>query len=1422
MTDVLADAVAGHQARWDAMRAAVRQQRTAPPLQRVPPGGPLPASFAQQSLWLVEQIAGGAVNNLCIAIELSGQLDRQALEDALATLMRRHAVLRTTLQWQGHQLLQLVHEPAAFGLPLTNLCIETVDTAKPDPTAERRDQAHRIAAREAALPFDLSSASCMRARLLRLAIEKHWLLLTFHHLAFDGWSFEVFMGELAALYRSGRDHGAVACPPSVLPDIQVHYADYAAWQRRWMDVASLPSQLSYWKRQLAGPLPVLRLPTDRPRAPVTERRGDVLGFELAPRLSRQLTALAEREGSTLFALLLAAFNVLLYRYTGDEDIIVGTPVAQRNRPELARVVGPLLNTLAVRTDLAGAPAFSRLLARVTATVQDALTHQDLPFEQLIEALDLPRNPDATPLVQVMFTFQNLPASDWSFAGLTSEAWNVHNGSAAFDASLAMWHKAGALGGQLIYDADLFDAAFMQQLFESFRTLLNALAASPATAIDRLPVLPDGSLRALQQWNATASAYPRETGIVDLFDAEAVQNGQATALACRAARTTYAELKARSVALAAVFRELGVDQGALVVLRLPHGPDFVIAALAALRTGAAYVPLAPDEPVGRVMAGLRGARVACVVGVDPNDELARIFETVLLVPDSNGAFQLRATATLRAPRVSPVQRGDAPGKPDALACVMFTSGSTGKPKGVCVPQRGIVRLVKGQNHVRLGRDEVMLQLAPVAFDASTFEIWGALLNGATLAFADVAQPTLADIAVVIRRYRVTTLWLTTGLFDAMVDEQLQALAGLRQLLVGGDVLPVPKAMHFMREVPSCRLVNFYGPTENSTFSTFCELSPALLQHAGNAPIGRPVCNSQVWVLDRHGEPVPPGAPGEAWLGGDGVMLGYLNDAEANEACLRPNPFSARPGALLYRSGDRVRMRRDGQLAFIGRKDSQLKLRGFRVEPGECEQIIAASPLVQAVAVVARPSCHGPQLAAHVVARPGAAEGHALVLALRDHVQGLLPLHLRPAAWMVHTALPLDANGKIDRQTLRSLAADVVAAGKGTDQQRAVAPEGSLEATIAQAFAQILQLPAVDPSMSFFDLGGHSLLALRLLDALEATLQRKVPLAWLFRHSSVAALCAALRDDDSRRNSDAAPDIRSDAMARDLGLVELRQGPPGRALFVVPGGRGGMAEMMLYARLLSHAEPSLAAWGLLAPGIDGTSAPQASVQAMATDFIARVRREQPSGPWLIAGECVGGVIAHEMARQMQAQGDEVALLLLDSWCPTDNGVRHYWQVQLPRTLASERRLLRRAAAADLWDVLRQHVRSRPAFGMRTSVLYAREVVLTLVRVASAWRRKIAQVGKPEPGAEAAHAAGQQYIAAAMAHRPRPSPPDSTLRATLLVTEQNQRLGLTTDWLPLLPGLTVVTTPGDHESYLRETPEATAPRFLTCLARLESDHE
>ncbi len=1370
----------GREALWGAVRAVLNAQRDAPPLERAARDTSPPASFAQQRLWFLERLApGSATHGQTVACRLTGPLGVSALERGLAEMVRRHEALRTTLRWEDGRLVQVVHDPAPFALPVEDL--EALDAARRD------EEAGRGAAREARAPFDLDRAPLLRARLFRLAPGEHVLVLTMHHLAFDGWSFDVFMRELGALHAA-----FLAGAPSPLAEPAVRYADYAAWQRQWLEGEARAPLLDYWTARMRGPLAVARLPADRSRRPVHVRRGDWQSLAIEPALANSVKRLGHGEGATPFMTFLAAFQVLLYRYTGADDLVVGTPVANRNRAGLEGLVGLFANTLALRTALGGQPRFRELLGRTRDTVLGAYAHQDLPFEMLVEAIRGAQRAPESPLFEVMFAYQNLPRTEGAFPGLDARAWNVGNGTAKFEATLFLLEDAGGLSALLEYDADLFDAASMARLLAHFRHLLGEIVRDPDRSIDALALMSaDEERQALLECNDTGTDYPRETPIHRVLEAQARRTPHAAAVVHAGGELTYAQLDALAGSLARRLAAAGVACGDRVAVCLDPSPALVASFLAVLKAGAAYVPVDPSEPGERTARMLRQAAVTAVIA-DPALAACVAATGVRMIDPGLGE---------EASALPPAQRA---GEVDAtsLACVMFTSGSTGNPKGACITHRGVVRLARGANYADMGPGDVFLQLAPVTFDASTFEIWGALLNGATLVLPAVRRPSLQEIGELVRRHRVSVLWLTTGLFELMVDARPADLAGVRQLLTGGDVLSPRHAARFLEQAPGCRLVNCYGPTESTTFATFhpVERGPGLGDE--RIPIGRPVSNTQVYVLDPLLRPVPPGVAGEACIGGDGLMRGYAGDEPSTRERLVPNPFPGLPGPWLYRSGDIVRRRGDGSLDFIGRIDGQVKIRGFRVEPGGVEALLGLSPLVRSAAVVAHRRASGEAgLVAYVVPASATAAREDLARALRDFLRARLPEWHVPSAFEVVESLPITANGKVDRAALPPPSSTAP-----PRPHAARPPLDGVERAVARSFERVLGLESLAADDDFFDCGGTSLAALRLVADLEGSFATKLPLASLYEHPTVAGMAAQLRDLEP-----VAPPAAPGA-GRRSNIVEIKRARSGTPLFVVPGGHGGMAEMTLYAQVMSHVRRELPVYGLLARGVDGLAPPHGCVADMADAYVDEVLSAWPRGPYALAGECVGGVVAFEMARRLAGRGREVALLLLmDTWCPSLAGTMHYRLVERPRTLLGARSSVARAGLADVGRVLREHVRDRPDAGPLRSLRYGVNVALTLKRVADPWLEAVRQVGKPAPGAERIAEAESAYVDLVMRHRPRPYGG----RVTLLVSADNDRRGLAEGWRRLAGGgLAVHRVPGDHDSYIRGTPEATAERLQACL--------
>jgi aspartate racemase len=837
------------------------------PILPVPRDGNLPLSFAQQRLWFLAQLEpDSSAYNIPAAFRLIGLLNVAALSQSLSEIVRRHEVFRTTFPSVDGQPKQVISLHTALTLPVIDL--------RELPQDQGLSEARRLATEEAQQSFDLATGPLFRVQLLRLEEAEHMLLVTMHHIVYDGWSYDIFLREVAALYdafSSGK--------PSPLPELPIQYADFAHWQREWLQGEVLESQRDYWKQQLNGSLPILQLPTNYPRPPVQTYQGGYQSLELPKNLTQALKDLSQQERGTLFMTLLAAFQTLLYRYTGQEDIIVGTPIAGRNQVEAEGLIGFFVNTLALRTYLSGNPSFQELLGRVREVALGAYAHQDLPFEKLVEELQPGRDRSRTPLFQVMFVLQNTPTSALELPGLTVNSLNLDSGTAKFDLTLFIMETAQGLRASLEYNTDLFNAATITRMLGNFQTLLEGIVANPQQRLSDLPLLTAAEKhQLLVEWNNTQTDYPSNTCIHQLFEAQAEQTPNAVAAVFGSEQLTYRELNHRANQLAHYLQGLGVGPETCVGICVERSLDILVGLLGILKAGAAYLPLNPAYPQERLTFMLEDAQVPVLLTQQPQVEKLPAHRAKVVCLDTDW------DAINRESQENPISSVTA----DNLAYVMYTSGSTGRPKGVSVIHRGVVRLVKGANYANLAAEEVFLQLAPISFDASTLEIWGSLLNGARLVIFSPHTPSLEELGQVIQQYQITTLWLTAGLFHLMVDERLEDLKPLRQLLAGGDVLSVPHVQKFLQKIGDCKLINGYGPTENTTF-TCCYPITEPDQLGNSVPIGRPITNTQVYVLDSHLQPVPIGVPGELYIGGDGLSPRLPQPPRLDRREISPKPF-----------------------------------------------------------------------------------------------------------------------------------------------------------------------------------------------------------------------------------------------------------------------------------------------------------------------------------------------------------------------------------------------------------------------------------------------------------------------------------------------------------------------------------------------------
>ncbi|RKH43053.1 non-ribosomal peptide synthetase, partial [Corallococcus sicarius] len=1070
-------------ARLDSANTDAAKQ--APPLVRVSREGALPLSFSQQRLWFLDQLQpDSAFYNVPGVVWLEGELDPKALEQSLHALVERHEVLRTTFPPDGDSPVQVIHATGLTALPL-------VDLAHLSPDA-RETEARRLATEEALRPFDLKNGPVLRATLLRLEPTRHALLVTLHHIVSDGWSLGVMVRELATLYRAFFTEQVPSLPP-----LPVQYADFAVWQRQWLQGDVLEAQLDFWRKQLAGAPAALELPTDRPRPAVQSFRGASLPVLLPRAIVDPVQALAQQEGATPFMVLLASFQLLLSRYSGQQDVSVGAPIANRNRAETEGLIGFFVNSLVLRARIDSRASFRALLRQVKQSTLAAYEHQDVPFEKLVEALQPQRDLSRSPLFQVIFALQNAPTGSMELPGLRLSLREPETATAKFDLDLNFQETAEGLAGSIGYSTDLFDASTVRRMMEHYGVLLAALCARPDAPLSTLALLTgDERQRVLVDWNATARDYPREPSLAALFSRQAALTPGAIALVQGKQELTYAQLDALSNQLGHQLRSLGVGHGSRVALSLERSFELVVSILAILKAGGAYVPLD---------AALPHERLALMIqDVGANLLLTQERFTASLSPLFRSTFCFDADWRTRLAS-KPDSALEVPGVGgDSLAYVMFTSGSTGRPKGVCIPQRAVTRLVRDNTFLRFGPQEVFLQLAPVAFDASTLELWGPLLHGARLVLPPPHALSLEEVAELLRHHRVSSLFITTALFAQLVQHEPEALANVSQLMAGGEAMPLARAReHLLRMRPGTRFFHVYGPTENTTFSTSQPLEPGT-PVGGSLPIGRSISNSTAYVLDPDLQPVPVGVPGELYVGGEGLAWGYLQQPALTAERFLPDPFGTTPGARLYRTGDKVRWLADGTLDFLGRTDFQVKLRGFRIEPGEIETVLRQVPGVREAIVLVREDSPGDKrLVAYVVPAPlTQGEPAPTPDTLRTTLKQHLPEYMVPAAFVLMDALPLNANNKVDRKALPAPDAGSVVRAASR------APETDTERQLATLWADVLKLDAVGAGDDFFALGGHSLLATQLVSRLRAAFGVELPLRALFEAPTLEALAGRI--------------------------------------------------------------------------------------------------------------------------------------------------------------------------------------------------------------------------------------------------------------------------------------------------------------------------
>jgi amino acid adenylation domain-containing protein len=1093
-------------------------------------------SFAQQRLWFLQQLEPDSVAyNVPIALRLHGRLNMPALEQAISEIVRRHETLRTTFSPTDSGAEQVVSQSADFQFSVADL--RGVDEKDALMRSLMRQETGRV--------FDLVEGPMLRARVLQLAEEEQIVLLTIHHIAVDGWSMGLLVREVVALY------GAFATGrPSPLPELKIQYADYAAWQSDWLRGEVLEKQLAYWRQQLSGAPPVLDLPTDHPRTGEQASRGEEYISELPIELAEALSKLSQREGVTLFMTLLAAFQALLYKYTGQEEIVVGTPIAGRNFPEIENLVGFFVNTLALRTDLSGDPTFIELLQRVRETSLQAYAHQDVPFEMLVEDLQPERSLNRTPLFQVMFALQNAPHGTLQLPGLQITIMDVEDSSTKFDLSLDLLESEQGFQCRLRYNADLFEARTIRRMAGHFQRLLTAAAAAPEQRISASEILmPEERHQLLRQWNDTFRGYQLEKPIHQLIEAQVERTPAAVAAVFHDEQLTYQELNEQANRLAWKLIERGIKRGSYVPVLLARSTPLVVAWLAVMKTGAAFVPLDTDWPLQRLRQVLDelGSEVVLVNRLTPQraDELDCTFITVEDQVLSGRATNPEVEVNAREPIYA-----------------MYTSGSTGKPKGVVVTHRGITNRFLWMDEF-FGHEtaRAVLQTTRQVYDSAVWQLfWPMLSGGKTVIPSPEMGLTAEYLTQLIKKHSVTMTDFVPSVLNVIVPQLIESdrwkegLQTLRCVIVGGEEITAATAYQFMQHFPTTKVVNLYGPTE-ATIGCICyELTgDEAASDRQRIPIGKPIANACALILDDHRKLVPAGVKGELYLSGVCLGLGYLNDEEKTKAAFVDNPYPEIGWNTLYKTGDVARYLPDGNIEFWGRRDHQVKIRGLRIELGEIEAILRQHPQVSECLVVAREDPRGEKrLLAYLVQRE---ETEYAASELRQYLKERLPDYMVPSVFMKIGAMPLTAGGKLDHRRLPE-PEWVSDAETGTNQ---VGARTAMEEIIAGTWAELLGLELVNVNDDFFAVGGHSLLATQVVSRLRSVLQVEVPLRYLFKYSTVAELAKSLEELlREKQGLEALPPLRPVSRSQDLPLSYaqrrlwfLDQLTPGSPAYNLPG-------------------------------------------------------------------------------------------------------------------------------------------------------------------------------------------------------------------------------------------------------------------------------
>jgi amino acid adenylation domain-containing protein len=1190
---------------------------------------PLPVSFAQERLWFLDQLMpGSAVFNVPLAVRLSTSIDVAVLEQSLNEIVRRHEVLRTTFATVNGQPVPVVSPELKVALQVFDL--------NSHPVVEREAYAKRLSTEQSEQPFDLVNGPLIRASLISLDTEDHVFLVTMHHICSDGWSLVVFFQELAALYEAFAQGDQ-----SPLPTLPIQYADYAAWQKEWLQADVLERQLGYWKEKLSGELPILDLPTDRPRPAVQTYAGARASLLLSTELTEGVKRLSQREGATMFMTLLTTFKVLLCRYCGQDDIVVGSPIANRPQTETEGLIGFFLNNLALRTKLEGNPTFQEALARVRQTALAAYAHQDVPFEKLIEELRPERDLSRTTIFQVYFNLFNFAAEikvPGSSAPGTSffDAWSQSEENLSkFDLTLYAGVHDGQIRLALVYNTDLFDETSITRMLAHFRALLKGVVANPQLPISDYSTLTDADRREIGNDMGPTNLFTRfekaeiEQSIPDRFASQVRKYSSKTAIKSRNHQWSYEQLnRAANRVARSILNRLPPESRRgeeRIALLFEHDAPMIAALLGTLKAGKTYVPLDPSHPRERLTQILNDSEASTVLTNNKSIELARELtrEGLRLVNidsvewadsdssrDSNGEADINLATN-----------------PRGLAYLLYTSGSTGQPKGVMQNHRNVLHFIRAYtNNLHLSENDRLTLLSSYCFDAAVMDIFGALLNGATLYPIDIKKDGLIGLAEWLSKEQITVYHSTPSVYryfvNSLNEAQGEDFAQLRLVVLGGEEVNRTDVDLYKKHFSDdCLFVNGLGPTE-ATVSLQYFIDKQTTIPSQGVPVGYPVADTEVLLLNEAGKSAE--VRGEIAIKCEHVALGYWRNAKATDAAFSSEPQngSQDSAARVYRTGDLGRRLSDGSIVFEGRRDFQIKIRGFRVELGDIESALSQHPAVREnVVILKQNNAQDKRLVAYVVLNSGQAANER---DLRDFLKTKLPEYMQPASFGVLEALPLTASGKLNRRALPDVT--------DCDAPKVISrnPETTVEKLLARIWLDLLGVNELGVNDNFFELGGHSLLAVRLFAQIEKYFGRRLPLATLFQAPTVAQLAEIIQQEWTPRWSSLVP------------IQTAGSQPP---FFCVHALGGNVLEYYDLARHLGADQPF---YGFQSQGLDGQQTPHTRIEDMAAHYVKEMRELQPEGPYFIGGRSMGGTIAFEMASQLQAMGEEVGLLaLLDTY-------------------------------------------------------------------------------------------------------------------------------------------------------------------------------